>query len=146
VLLPASAAGEREDDERRAPPAVRPCRVLVVDDENVVRGQLRRSLELRGYSVDEASTGRDAVEALTAGPEDCPDVAILDMTMPDLDGAEVLRRTRAAGSRVPIIISSGYLDVAVERRLPRGQFQGFLPKPYGPTDLVTAIERARTAR
>jgi two-component system, cell cycle sensor histidine kinase and response regulator CckA len=146
VLLPAAGTSGREEDARRSPPAVRPCRVLVVDDEHVVRAQLRRSLELRGYAVDEAATGREAVAALTARAEDRPDVAILDMTMPDLDGAEVLRQARAEGSRVPIIISSGYLDVAVERRLPRGLFQGFLPKPYGPTDLVTAIERARTAR
>ena len=73
-------------------------------------------------------------------------MVILDMTMPDIDGAEVLLRARAAGSRVPIVVSSGYLDIAVERRLPRGQFQGFLPKPYGPTDLVNAIERARATR
>jgi FixJ family two-component response regulator len=50
---------------------------------------------------------------------------------------------RAAGSRVPVVVSSGYLDVSVERRLPRGDFQAFLPKPYGATDLVSAIERAR---
>jgi FixJ family two-component response regulator len=71
-----------------------------------------------------------------------PDVVILDMTMPDIDGAEVLQRMRAAGSRVPVIVSSGYLDVSVERRLPRGAFQGFLAKPYGATELVNAIERA----
>ena len=78
--------------------------------------------------------------------EQRPDLVILDMTMPDIDGAEVLRRVRADGSRVPIIVSSGYLDVAVQRRLPRGGFQGFLPKPYGATDLVDAIERARAPR
>jgi FixJ family two-component response regulator len=46
---------------------------------------------------------------------------------------------------VPVVISSGYLDVAVERRLPRGEFQGFLAKPYGATELVNAIERARSS-
>jgi PAS domain S-box-containing protein len=146
VLLPAGPSSDRARDARRAPAAPRPCRVLIVDDETVVRAQLRRSLELRGYLVDEATDGRQALAALTAArAEDRPDVAILDMTMPDLDGAEVLLRARAAGSRVPIVVSSGYLDVAVERRLPRGQFQGVLPKPYGPTDLVNAIERALAA-
>jgi CheY-like chemotaxis protein len=113
--------------------------VLVVDDEALVREQLRRSLELRGYAVAEASSGGEALAALAAA---CPDVMILDMTMPDIDGAEVLGRVRATGSRVPIIVSSGYLDVAVERRLPRGEFQGFLAKPYGATDLIDAIEQA----
>ena len=70
------------------------------------------------------------------------DVVVLDMTMPDLDGAEVVRRVRAAGSRVPIVVSSGYLDGSIERRLPRGEVQGFLAKPYGASDLVGAIERA----
>jgi PAS domain S-box-containing protein len=146
VLLPASVLSERAKNAQHAAPAARPCRVLVVDDEAVVRAQLRRSLELRGYAVVEAIDGTQALAALTAaGADERPDVAILDMTMPDLDGAEVLLRVRAAGSRVPIVISSGHLDVAVERRLPRGQFQGFLPKPYGPTELVTAIERALAA-
>jgi PAS domain S-box-containing protein len=147
VLLPASAPAERSSGPLRETAAPPPCRVLVVDDEAVVRAQLRRSLELRGYAVVEATDGRAALAALTTAPaEERPDVVILDMTMPDLDGAEVVRRARAAGSRVPIVVSSGYLDVAVERRLPRGQVQGFLPKPYGPTELVNAIERARAAR
>jgi PAS domain S-box-containing protein len=146
VLLPASDSADRALEAKRALEATRSCRVLVVDDEAVVRAQLRRSLELRGYIVVEATDGKQALAALTAATaEDRPDVAILDMTMPDLDGAEVLLRARAAGSRVPVIVSSGYLDVAVERRLPRGQFQGVLPKPYGPTDLVNAIERALAA-
>ncbi len=143
VLFPASDTAERAADSAPARPKPRPCRVLVVDDEAVVRVQLRRSLELRGYVVQEAVDGRAALAVLTGQPpEGPPDVVILDMTMPDLDGADVLLRTRAAGSRVPIIVSSGYLDVAVERRLPRGQFQGFLPKPYGASDLVNAIENA----
>ena len=121
-----------------------PCRVLVVDDEPIVRAQLRRSLELRGYTVVEAADGRAALAALARASE-AVDVVILDMTMPDLDGAEVLRRLRATGSRVPVVVSSGYLDIAVERRLPRGEFQAFLAKPYSTTELMSAIERARTA-
>jgi PAS domain S-box-containing protein len=147
VLLPASTTADRAYDAARAESSHRPCRVLVVDDEAVVRAQLRRSLELRGYAVEEAPDGRSALAALTTPRGQTPlDVVILDMTMPDIDGAEVLRRARAAGADVPVIVSSGYLDVAVERRLPRGQFQGFLPKPYGATDLVNAIERARAHR
>jgi FixJ family two-component response regulator len=69
-------------------------------------------------------------------------VVILDMAMPDMDGADVLLRLRSEGSTVPVVISSGYLDVSIERRLPRGQFQAFLAKPYGSSDLVAAIDRA----
>ncbi len=107
-----------------------------------MRSQLRRSLELRGYTVVEAINGRSALDSVN---ETRPDVVVLDMTMPDLDGAEVLRRLRASGSRVPVIVSSGYLDASVEKRLVRGEFQGFLAKPYSATDLAAAIDRALAA-
>jgi two-component system, cell cycle sensor histidine kinase and response regulator CckA len=145
VLLPGTEAAADAAATTAPRPAPRPCRVLLVDDEALVREQLRRSLELRGYTVIEAPNGRSALEALlpASGAAVGIDVVILDMTMPDLDGSEVLRRVRDAGSRVPVVISSGYLDIAVERRLARGEFQAFLAKPYGATELVSAIERAR---
>src|SRR5262249_15329310 len=87
VLLPASEAGERKQASAATSAAARPCRVLVVDDEAIVRAQLRRTLELRGYAVDEAVDGRSAVAILEPGHAEAPDVVILDMTMPDLDGA-----------------------------------------------------------
>ena len=87
----------------------------------------------------EAVDGRSGLAAVA---ETRPEVVILDMTMPDIDGAEVLSQLRAAGSTVPVIISSGYLDKSVELRLPRGHFQGFLAKPYGTSDLAAAIDGA----
>ena len=144
ILLPAHDGAVTAAQASAPRAATTPCRVLVVDDEAIVRRQLRRSLELRGYTVTEAPDGRAALELLAEKPG-LADVVILDMTMPELDGAEVLHRLRDGGSRVPIVISSGYLDVAVERRLPRGQFQAFLAKPYGASELVTAIERARAS-
>jgi two-component system, cell cycle sensor histidine kinase and response regulator CckA len=142
VLLPASPDEPAAPAEAAKVPA-RPCKVLVIDDEGPVRAQLRRLLELRGYTVAEAIDGQSGLAAVA---ETTPDLVILDMTMPDIDGAEVLLRLRASGSRVPVIVSSGYLDVSVERRLPRGQFEGFLAKPYGASDLAAAIDRALAAR
>ena len=69
----------------------------------------------------------------------------VDMTTPDMDGAEVLQRLRAAGSRVPVVVSSGYLDASIARRLPSGAFQGFLPNPSGARDLLGALACARGA-
>jgi two-component system cell cycle sensor histidine kinase/response regulator CckA len=143
VLLPASRDARQVEPRSPAEPAVGPCKVLIVDDEGLVRGQLRRALELRGYTVVEAIDGQSGLSAVA---ETNPDLVILDMTMPDIDGAEVLRRLRAAGSRVPVIISSGYLDVSVEERLPAGDFQGFLAKPYGPSDLAAAMAHALSSR
>ncbi len=115
---------------------------MIVDDEPLVRRQLRRSLELRGYTVAEAVNGR---RALATVDEVRPDVIILDMTMPDIDGAEVLQRLRAAGSRVPVDRRRRrYLDALGRARgLAHGEFQGFLAKPYAGASDLAASDRAR---
>jgi CheY-like chemotaxis protein len=114
--------------------------VLVIDDEQLVRTQLRRSLELRGYQVDEACDGSSGVEAHARQPAD---VLVIDMTMPDIDGAEVVRRIRQRDSKVAIVRSSGYQAHAAAERLEPGAYQVFLPKPYGINELVHALEQAR---
>jgi len=116
--------------------------VLVVDDEPLVRSLVRRLLERRGYSVEEAADGRACLAALERAAFD---VVLLDVTMPDIDGAEVVRRLRAAGSNIPVVLSSGYMAVSAENALDRSMIQAFLPKPFTPTDLVEALERALAA-
>jgi CheY-like chemotaxis protein len=139
VLLPASGVQTDAGKPAVRSAAPRPTRVLIIDDEALVRAQLRRSLELRGFTVLEAA---DGAAGLAAVVETRPDLVILDLTMPELDGAEVLLRLRASGSKVPVIVSSGHLDVSFERRLPRDGFEAFLAKPYGASDLAAAIDRA----
>ena len=141
LALPATA---QLTTTRGAPAAVlgKPCRVLVIDDEQLVRSQLRRSLELRGYTVEEAVDGTHGVEAHAKRPAD---VLVIDMTMPDIDGAEVMRRIRATGSKVGIVLSSGYqTERAVERLAPE-DYQVFLPKPYSIGELLRAVAAARDA-
>jgi PAS domain S-box-containing protein len=142
VLLPAVVVPERAAIEAPgAHPTPTRCHVLVVDDEQVVRTQLRRLLELRGYKVTEAAGG---LEGLASLERQRPDVMILDLRMPDLDGAEVLRRMRAAGSKLPVVISSAFSSSVLEH-LPRDAYEVFLPKPYGTAELLSAVERALAA-
>ncbi len=140
VVLPATT--RREDALKSEPPALtnEPCRVLVIDDEELVRSQLRRSLELRGYQVDEAVDGLSGVARHALEPAD---VLVVDMTMPDIDGVEVVRRVRESGSRVAIVLSSGYQAQAAGDRLEERDYQVFLPKPYSLNELLQAIDQAR---
>ena len=73
-------------------------RILVVDDERAVRESLRRALELEGYDVELAADGQEALDRLETD-EQQPDAVLLDVLMPEVDGLEVCRRLRRAGSR-----------------------------------------------
>src|SRR4051795_12142879 len=76
-------------------------RVLVVDDDKAVRESLRRSLEFNGYDVSLAADGADALAGIAASQ---PDVVIMDVMMPRLDGLEATRALRTAGNDLPILV------------------------------------------
>lgn len=139
VLLPATKDVARAADASPDVRPRRPCRVLVIDDEPHVRWILRGTLEALDYRVEEASDGRSGLDALVRF---APDVVLLDMTMPDLDGAEVVKRIRETGSRVPIVVSSGYHDTGMDKRLLREEIQGFLSKPYSTKELLASLDHA----
>jgi DNA-binding response OmpR family regulator len=82
--------------------------VLLVDDDAAVRRSVAEGLELEGFKVVAASGGRAALAAVESVE---PAVVVLDLTMPDLDGLEVLRRLRAAGEDVPVCVLSGRDEV-----------------------------------
>jgi two-component system, OmpR family, response regulator MprA len=76
-------------------------RILVVDDDPSLRQALKRALRLEGYEVELAADGAEALDAIAA---DSPDLVVLDVAMPGLDGLDVSRRLRAGGNRVPILM------------------------------------------
>ena len=80
-------------------------RVLIVDDDPHVLESLHRSLEFEGYQVDLARDGAESLAVLAAAaPEQRPDLVIMDLMMPGVDGLEACRRLRAAGDRVPVLM------------------------------------------
>jgi two-component system cell cycle sensor histidine kinase/response regulator CckA len=137
VLLPAAEAPSALAGEHAGRPT--PARILVVDDEPIVRVQIRRMVEAHGYSVVEAPDGRSALALLE---REKVDLVLLDVTMPDLDGTEVVREARARGHRVPIVLISGYADFPVETRLEPETYSGFLAKPFKLDDLIATIKLA----
>jgi signal transduction histidine kinase len=138
VLLPASTRRA----EAVAPPAQSPLGqgsglVLLVDDEEAVRGLARRVLERGGYSVLEATSGEEALQRLSGSANDVRAV-VLDLTMPGLSGEATLQEIRRRRIEVPVIVSSGYVPEE------EGTLSGvpFLAKPYKPSELIKAVRTA----
>ena len=111
-------------------------KILVVDDERAVRESLRRALELEGYQIDLAVDGREALAVLEQAQ---PDMLILDVLMPGVDGLEVCRRLRRAGNRLPVLMLTA--RDAVENRV-AGLDAGaddYVTKPFALEELLARV-------
>jgi excisionase family DNA binding protein len=109
--------------------------VLIVDDDARLREYIRVNLEMEGYSVREAAS---ADEGLGLLEESTPDLVLLDVMMPQMDGWEMLRRVqeRHGVGTIPVIMFSGKVDEqAAEEAASRGA-QGFVGKPFNPQELI----------
>ena len=116
-------------------------RVLVVDDDRVIQQLLEVNLELEGYEV--VATAADGKEALVKIAELKPDLVILDIMMPKMDGLEVCRRLRAdpelAGIPV-ILLSARAQDMDIREGLEIGA-SAYLTKPFDPVELLEVVGR-----
>jgi CheY-like chemotaxis protein len=114
----------------------RVTRILIVDDEMTIRELLTDLLTDEGYAVSSAPNGVRALELLT---RDMPDLVIMDVMMPEMDGREVLRRMKASPAlcQIPVIIMSA--AVSVDR--PDSTAQAFLAKPFDLHELLDSIDR-----
>src|SRR6201993_1578143 len=113
--------------------------ILLVDDDAQVREVVRINLEFEGYTVREAA---DANEGLTAIDEAKPDLVLLDVMMPHVDGWEMLRRMQeryGAGS-IPVVMFSGKLEAQAEEQAASPGAAGFAGKPF---DLQQLIDRTK---
>jgi len=115
-------------------------RILVAEDETIIRLDLRDLLERAGFDVcAEAKDGEEAVELARSAQ---PDLAIMDVKMPRLDGIEAARRILAERP-IPIVMLTAYgQDELVSRAVEAGVF-GYLVKPFREQDLLPAIQTAR---
>jgi DNA-binding response OmpR family regulator len=111
-------------------------RVLVVDDDADIRGLVRELLERQGYDVAEAANGREGLRAFYAAP---PDVVLLDVSMPELDGWETLERIRDL-SDVPVaMLTARAAELEKVRGLKAGA-DDYVTKPFGRQELLARIE------
>lgn len=109
-------------------------RVLVVDDEPRILRFLRTSLSAHGYTVITATNGEEAIELARA---EQPDIMLLDMFLPVMDGFEVLQKLRSFSS-LPVIVFSASNSVR-DRVINLGANE-FVAKPFAPDDLIKTIE------
>jgi two-component system, response regulator PdtaR len=115
-------------------------RILIAEDETIIRLDLRKLLEEAGHDV--CAEARDGAEAVELAEEHDPDLAILDVKMPRLDGIEAARRILEERP-IPIVMLTAYgQDELVARAVEAGVF-GYLVKPFRETDLLPAIKTAR---
>jgi DNA-binding response OmpR family regulator len=114
-------------------------KALVVDDEAVAANSVRRTLSRRGFRVDEAFSGNEALNRILS---EMYDVVLLDMKMPDTNGLELLPTIKKHRPKLPVVMVTGYasIDTAVEA-IQRGA-SDYVAKPFTPDELFTATNGA----
>jgi two-component system nitrogen regulation response regulator NtrX len=118
-------------------------RILVIDDEAAIRDSLRMTLEYEGYEFAGAATGQ---EGLAIAEREAPDLVLLDVKMPGMDGLEVLERLRNMNESLPIVVISGHgtISTAVEATK-KGAFD-FIEKPFASERVLVSLRNALDQR
>src|ERR671939_1248485 len=118
-------------------------RILVIDDEAAIRESLRMTLEYEGYEFMAAATGQ---EGLALVEREAPDLVLLDVKMPGMDGIEVLERLRNMNDALPVVVVSGHgtISKAVEATK-QGAFD-FIEKPFASDRVLVSLRNALDQR
>jgi len=118
-------------------------RILVIDDEAAIRDSLRMTLEYEGYEFIGAATGQ---EGLALAERETPDLVLLDVKMPGMDGIEVLERLRNMNEALPVVVVSGHgtISTAVEATK-KGAFD-FIEKPFASERVLVSLRNALDSR
>jgi two-component system, OmpR family, KDP operon response regulator KdpE len=120
-----------------------PARILVVDDEPAILRFLRAGLGSQRYLVIEAENGQAALDAVR---QHKADLVVLDLGLPDIDGIEVIRRIRATGAALPIIVLSSRDDEAAKVAALDLGADDYVTKPFGIDELLARIRAAQRHR
>jgi excisionase family DNA binding protein len=114
--------------------------ILVVDDDARLREYLRVNLEMEGYEVIEAGSAEEGLQALEEGP---PDLILLDVMMPGVDGWQMLSRVRERHglASIPVVMFSGKVDAEQAAQAEEAGAQAFIGKPFDPQQLIASTKQ-----
>jgi two-component system response regulator MprA len=112
------------------------AKILLAEDDRAAREALARALTLEGFDIDAVNDGAQAIEAFEA---DAPDLLILDVMMPNVDGIAACRRVRAAGSQIPILILTARTETSDRVVGLDAGADDYLAKPYALEELLARI-------
>ena len=113
---------------------------LIVDDDEILRSRLRIAISARGYDVQTAANGD---EALALAAESCPDMAVVDLKMPGLNGLELLTRLREQCANTRVVVLTGWGSIANAIAAMRAGAVNYLTKPVDATEILAAFESSQ---
>jgi two-component system phosphate regulon sensor histidine kinase PhoR len=114
-------------------------KILVIDDEAIVRTSCERALDTEGYEIKMASSGREGLNFLENEPFG---LVLLDLKMPDIDGIEVLNEINKKWPDTKVIMITGYSTVETAVQALRLGAYNFIEKPFTPDTLITSVKEA----
>ncbi|MEO8292941.1 MAG: response regulator transcription factor, partial [Actinomycetota bacterium] len=127
-----------------ADPASTPIRVIVVDDDPMLRSSVVELLEDLGFSV--VAAAEDGERGVSLAAEHRPDVVLMDLRMPGIDGIEATRRIRGADDTVQVVIYSAYSDAGFQAGAEEAGASRYLVKGCGPDLLADVLRAAGSVR
>jgi DNA-binding NtrC family response regulator len=113
------------------------ARILIVDDESLIRWSLAQGLSAHGYEVIEAASGAAALEGCEGSNID---VALLDFRLPDTDGIELAREIRRSRPSCPVILMTAYGNPELQRRAAQNGILRVIDKPFDVAELVGLVD------
>jgi signal transduction histidine kinase len=135
-LSNAAAGGRRAEAGSTAAPET--GRVFVIDDDDIMLLSCRRILEKAGYQVETFSSGLEGIKRIQ---QVRPELLLVDLKMPELDGLQVIERVRAVDSDVVIAVITGYATISTAVDAMKAGAYDFLPKPFTPDELRLIVNR-----
>lgn len=136
--LPAEAPAGAQQADAAVPELWGNSRVLLVEDEAMVRAVTTRALQRKGYTVIEASNGAEAMELIAEMDDDALDLLITDVVMPEMDGPSLVRKVRQRWPEMKVIMMSGYAEEELRKSIDLPDI-AFLAKPFSVQDLASVV-------